>query len=170
MVKPRTTRPDAAPDELERDARDLLALMPRLVGGLKRAGRSAPEALRATRAGLGPRHLRALLHLGLDGEMSVGALARHLEVTLAAASLVAAELARAGVVERREDVADRRRTLVRVATDHEAWVRDLIEGWSDPMRRFLAALGPDERRAFLRQLGMLADEMAAPAGPREDGA
>ena len=102
--------------------------------------------------------------------MTVGALARHLEVTLAAASLVAAELARAGVVERREDAADRRRTLLRVAPDHQAWVRDLIEGWSDPMRRFLGGLAPEERRAFLRQLGLLAGEMSAAAGPREDGA
>jgi DNA-binding MarR family transcriptional regulator len=169
LVKPRTSPATLTTDEaLDAAARELLMLVPRLMNGLKRAGRTPPEAVASARE-LGPRHFRALAHLVLDGEMPVGTLARHLGISLAGASLVVAELSRAGLVERRDDEADRRRTLVRIAPDHAAWVHEVIESRAAPMRRFLSGLSAPEREEFLRHLGLLADELAAAAGPEGSG-
>ncbi len=165
MVKQwKSTPHDAAETGIDAASRDLLVLIPRLMSGLKRAGSRPPRAI-ADAGELGPRHFRALIHLALDGEMTVGALARRLGISLAGASLIVAELARAGVVERRDDEADRRRTLVRVAPDHAEWVGEVVESRAEPMGRFLATLAPPEREAFLAHLALLADALADAAGP-----
>jgi DNA-binding MarR family transcriptional regulator len=91
--------------------------------------------------------------------MTVGQLARRLRVTLPTASLLVAELARAGLVDRRSDEADRRRTIVTVAERY----RDAIDEWlasrSEPLRRALAKLEPDELATLLKALQLIDEEL-----------
>ncbi len=123
--------------------RALLLLMPRLVGRAKR--RPVPEALREL--DLAPRHLSLLSYLLFDGPMNVTELAERLEVAPTTVSLMVGDLSRKGVVERREDDADRRRTIVRIADgareDVDAWLARGARAWR-------AALGPltEEQRAL----------------------
>jgi hypothetical protein len=64
--------------------------------------------------GPAPRHLITLAVLHRTGTVTVGQLADRLQLSLTTTSLMVADLARLGLVERREDPADRRRTLVSV--------------------------------------------------------
>ncbi|WP_019634922.1 MarR family winged helix-turn-helix transcriptional regulator [Actinomadura atramentaria] len=103
--------------------RAMLLLMPRLVGRAKRT--PLPEALRPLN--LAPRHLSLLAYLLFDGEMTVNALAERLEVAPTTVSLMVGDLSRQGVLERRTDTADRRRTIVAITPDPDT--RAAIEGW-----------------------------------------
>ena len=151
--------------EVAADVRDLIALVPQLVAGMKRCGRP-PEPMRAAyeRGGLGPRHLTALTHLVLDGEQSVGELAGRLGVSLATASLVAGELTRVGLVERREDEADRRRTLVSVSAEHRAHIEAWFATKADPLRRALERMTPRQRGDFVSGMRTLVEEVYADEG------
>ncbi|WP_040815177.1 MarR family winged helix-turn-helix transcriptional regulator, partial [Nocardia concava] len=83
-----------------------------------------------------------------DGPLTVNELARRLEVAPTTVSLMVADLSRQGVVERRPDDNDRRRTLVAIADSQrkavEAWLGGADRGWR-------AALGPltAEQRALV---------------------
>src|SRR5690348_2540834 len=109
--------------------RALLLLMPRLVGRAKRT--PVPERLRSL--DLAPRHLSLLSYLLFDGPQSVNELASRLEVAPTTVSLMVGELSRKGVVERREDEADRRRTIVSIADDSraavDAWLANGARAW-----------------------------------------
>ena len=146
--------------DLAADVRDLMALVPQLLAGMKRCGRP-PEPMRDAyeRGRLGPRHLTALTHLVLDGEQSVGELAGRLGVSLATASLVVSELTRVGLVVRREDEADRRRTLVSVSEEHGAHIEDWFQTKADPLRRALDRMTGRQRRDFVRGMRMLVEEL-----------
>src|SRR5262245_39101261 len=127
---------------VEEAIRALLLLMPRMVGRIKRT--PIPEELRPFT--LAPRHLSLPSYLVFDGPMTVGQLARLLEVVPATASLMVGELSRQGVLERREDETDRRRTIVSIAGEHrpavDAWLSHGATAW----RTALEPLDPDQRR------------------------
>ncbi|MEV0148260.1 MULTISPECIES: MarR family winged helix-turn-helix transcriptional regulator [unclassified Nonomuraea] len=122
--------------------------MPRMVGRAKRI--QVPEELRSL--ALAPRHLSLLSYLLFDGPMTVNDLAARLEVAPTTFSLMVGELSRKGVLERREDEADRRRGIVSI-TDAQ---RPAIAGWLAPgaaaWRRALEPLTPPERRLFIDTL------------------
>lgn len=123
--------------------RTLLLLMPRLVGRAKRT--PVPERLRSL--DLAPRHLSLLSYLLFDGPQGVNELAARLEVAPTTVSLMVGELSRKGVVERREDEADRRRTIVSIAEDS----RTAVDAWlANGARAWRTALEPltDEQRAM----------------------
>ncbi|MFB9839591.1 MarR family winged helix-turn-helix transcriptional regulator [Actinoallomurus acaciae] len=123
--------------------RTLLLLMPRLVGRAKRT--PVPERLRSL--DLAPRHLSLLSYLLFDGPQGVNELAARLEVAPTTVSLMVGELSRKGVVERREDEADRRRTIVSIAEDS----RPAVDAWlANGARAWRTALEPltDEQRAM----------------------
>ncbi|MFF9195595.1 MarR family transcriptional regulator [Streptomyces sp. NPDC014779] len=136
------------PGNVDDTVRELLLLMPRLVGRAKRI--PAPEALSSL--ALAPRHLSLLALLLLDGPMSVNELAARLEVAPTTASLLVGDLSRKGVLERREDDRDRRRRIVRIAQAHEpaitAWLAPGAAAW----RTALAPLTPEQRRLFVDTL------------------
>jgi DNA-binding MarR family transcriptional regulator len=142
---------------VEATVRELLLLMPRLVGRAKRI--PVPEALRAF--SLAPRHLSLLAYLLLDGPMTVNELAARLEVAPTTVSLLIGDLNRKGVLERREDERDRRRRIVAIADAHEpaisAWLAPGAAAW----RRALVPLTPGQRRLFVDTL--LAYEAAVDA-------
>ncbi|MQA01907.1 MAG: MarR family transcriptional regulator [Streptosporangiales bacterium] len=133
--------------------------MPRVIGRLKRT--PVPDELQSL--ALAPRHLSLLSYLLFDGPMTVNELAARLEVAPTTVSLMVGDLSRKGVVERREDDADRRRKIVSIADDR----LPAIEGWlargADAWRAALAPLTAAQRRMFVDTLlayerGMAADD------------
>ncbi|WP_153413148.1 MarR family winged helix-turn-helix transcriptional regulator [Nocardia macrotermitis] len=129
---------------LDDGVRAMVLLMPRLVGRAKRL--PVPEALRSF--DLAPRHLSLLTYVLLDGPLTVNELASRLEVAPTTASLMISDLSRQGVLARRPDDNDRRRTLVSIAESHRtavaSWLGGADRGWR-------AALGPltAEQRALV---------------------
>jgi DNA-binding MarR family transcriptional regulator len=133
---------------VDESIRALLLLMPRLVGRAKRL--PVPEQLREL--DLAPRHLSLLAYLLFDGPMNVTELAERLEVAPTTVSLMVGDLSRKGVVERREDDADRRRTIVAIAdaarADVDAWLARGAGAW----RTALAPLTAEQRALFVKTL------------------
>ncbi|MEU6414462.1 MarR family winged helix-turn-helix transcriptional regulator [Microbispora sp. NPDC046933] len=122
--------------------------MPRLVGRAKRM--PVPESLRTL--DLAPRHLSLLSYLLFDGPLTVNELAARLEVAPATVSLMVSDLSRKGVVDRREDDADRRRTIVSIAEAN----REAVDGWlargAHAWRSALEPLTGEQRRMFVETL------------------
>jgi DNA-binding MarR family transcriptional regulator len=115
--------------------RELILLMPRLVG---RAKRLRPPA-ELQRYDLAPRHRSLLALLVLEGPATVNDLAAALRVAPTTVSLMVGELSRKGLLERREDDADRRRRIVHIAAAR----RTAIEEWLSPSARaWRTALAP----------------------------
>jgi DNA-binding MarR family transcriptional regulator len=139
------------PSGLSVDAaiRALLLLMPRLVGRAKRL--PIPEELASY--DLAPRHLSLLAYLVFDGPMTVNDLAVRLEVAPTTVSLMVGELSRKGVLERKEDEADRRRRIVSVAADRRAAIQSWLARGATAWRDALEPLTPQERRTFVATLG-----------------
>ncbi|HEX2312958.1 MAG TPA: MarR family winged helix-turn-helix transcriptional regulator [Thermomonospora sp.] len=130
--------------------RAMLLLMPRVVGRVKRT--PLPEQLRSFN--LAPRHLSLLSYLVFDGEMTVNALAERLEVAPTTVSLMVSDLTRQGVLERRGDPEDRRRTIV--AITGEPATRAAIEGWlaigARAWQKAFETLTDEERATFVRTI------------------
>ncbi|MCX5114891.1 MarR family winged helix-turn-helix transcriptional regulator [Streptomyces sp. NBC_00378] len=149
MSRPRTH--DAAEgggNEVDDAVRALLLLMPRMVGRVKKI--PVPEALQSF--ALAPRHLSLLSYLLFDGPMTVNELAARLQVAPTTVSLLVGDLSRKGILERREDEADRRRRIIGIAADQQpaitAWLAPGAAAW----RKALAPLTPDQRQLFVDTL------------------
>ncbi|GAA4617971.1 MarR family winged helix-turn-helix transcriptional regulator [Actinoallomurus liliacearum] len=130
--------------------RAMLLLMPRLAARLKRT--PIPERLRSFN--LAPRHLSLLSSLLFDGPMAVGELASRLQVAPTTVSLMVSDLTKQGVLVRRSDPADARRTIVDLTEDAET--RAAIESWlaggAKAWRAAFDPLSPDERAMFVRTI------------------
>src|SRR5690348_563385 len=139
------------PSGLSVDAaiRALLLLMPRLVGRAKRL----PVPAELESYDLAPRHLSLLALLLFDGPMTVNDLAVRLEVAPTTVSLMVGELSRKGVLERKEDDADRRRRIVSVAADRRPAIESWLARGATAWRGALAPLTPAERRTVVATLG-----------------
>ncbi|MFD0541762.1 MarR family winged helix-turn-helix transcriptional regulator [Actinomadura luteofluorescens] len=122
-------------------------------------------------AGLGPRHVPALMQLVLHGPVPVGVLAGHMALSPATVSQLVGELERGGFVERRPDERDRRRMIISLSGRH----REMIERFAwrrlRPLRVTLETLAPDERSLFLHGWRVLVEAMerADPEASRECG-
>jgi DNA-binding MarR family transcriptional regulator len=129
---------------------------------LKRSAAELPESLQQRTAALGlpvtGRHLGVLVVLAERAPKSVGDLANELHLSLPAASQVVAELVQAGLVRRREDEADHRRTLVEVDPARSGLVADLVEHRLGPLAGALAGLDDSGGR---RLAGLLLELAAA---------
>jgi DNA-binding MarR family transcriptional regulator len=108
---------------------------------------------------LAPRHIVALVQVATDGPIGMSDLAERLAVSLATASQVVSDLADWGLVERRTDETDRRRTFVTVAPTHATAIRALLDSRLRPLERALSRLEADEQQALLRGLAVLAEEL-----------
>jgi DNA-binding MarR family transcriptional regulator len=137
--------------------RALILLMPRVVGRAKRL--PVPEPLRAFQ--LAPRHLSLLAYLLFDGPLGVKELAARLEVAPATVSLMVADLSRQGVLERGEDEADRRRTIVSIAAEHQQAVSDWLARGARAWQVVLEPLTPTQRRMFVETLEAYEREVSA---------
>ncbi|MEV4354023.1 MarR family transcriptional regulator [Nonomuraea sp. NPDC004186] len=128
--------------------RTLLLLMPRMVGRAKRLG--VPPELQSL--SLAPRHLSLLAYLLFDGPTTVNELAARLEVAPATVSLMVGDLSRKGVLDRREDDADRRRTIVSIADRHQESINEWLGYGAKAWREALEPLTPEQRRMFVDTL------------------
>jgi len=160
-----TTSPPCAPlahGELDDAVRRLILLMPRLVSRAKRL--QVPDELQSF--ALAPRHLSLFAYLLFDGPLAVNELAARLEVAPTTVSLMVAELSRKGILDRREDEADRRRTIVSLAPAHRA----AIDGWLGrgalAWRTALEPLSAEQRQLVIDTLQSYEAELGhEPAGP-----
>ena len=120
-----------------------------------------PWRERLRQAGLAPRHLGVLVRVGLLGPITVGELADKLGLELSTTSLLVSQLSRAKLLERHEDDADHRRTIVTLTPDEPAigLFADLRASFLGPMQRAISALGPNEQQSFLSGLHHLANEL-----------
>jgi DNA-binding MarR family transcriptional regulator len=114
------------------------------------------------RRGLGARHISALLTVALHGPMSVTQLAKRQRLTLKTASLIAVELQQAGLVDRHEDPADRRRTILQLAAGKERMINKGLANRAEHLRRTLERLTPQQREGLITGLQVLAEEMTRP--------
>ncbi|WP_020664570.1 MarR family winged helix-turn-helix transcriptional regulator [Amycolatopsis benzoatilytica] len=128
--------------------RELLLLMPRLVGRAKRT----PPPPELGDLALAPRHLSLLAYLLFDGPMTVNELAARLEIAPTTASLMVGDLSRQGVLDRAEHPDDRRRTIVSINADKEpavdAWLARSAKAWQEA----LTPLTPAERALVINTL------------------
>jgi DNA-binding MarR family transcriptional regulator len=106
-----------------------------------------------------PRHIAALMQIVSDEGMSVSTLAERLGVSLATASQVVTDLETGGLVQRVEDPADRRRTLITVTDTHRALAQTILDTRLRPVQRALDRMKPAEQRAVVRGLELIADEL-----------
>ncbi|TDC85586.1 helix-turn-helix domain-containing protein [Actinomadura sp. 7K507] len=128
--------------------RDLLLLMPRLVGRAKRL--PVPEALRGM--DLAPRHLSLMAHLEYDGPASVNELAARLEVAPTTVSLMVGDLTRLGVLERTVDPADRRRRVIGIAPAYTSPITEWLSGNASAWEHVMRDLAPAERATVVAAL------------------
>jgi DNA-binding MarR family transcriptional regulator len=140
---------------------ELRKLLRRVMRGLWARRRPTDELLELVSGDppLGRRHVGLLAQIGTEGERSVGELARELGLSLPAASKLTRDLEDHGLVERREDPDDRRRTVVALGAATAKRVRAWLDRRSKPLEQALAALDTKEREAFLKGLGALADAL-----------
>jgi DNA-binding MarR family transcriptional regulator len=131
----------------------LMQLFPSGTRGMRRwQGRATPPAP------LSPRHVAALEQIR-DGPVTVGELATRLGLTLPTVSGVLADLDRAGLVERRPDPADRRRTIVQIIPGQATLIGEWLDGAARPLARVLDKLTPGEQEAFLKAMDLLETEL-----------
>ena len=114
--------------------------------------------------GLAARHTSALLTVALHGPMTVSQLAERQRIKLKAASLTAVELEQAGLLERREDPADRRRTIVAIPKSKEHAVNQGVLKRANHVRRTLDRLTPQQRDGLITGLNTLTEELATRQG------
>jgi DNA-binding MarR family transcriptional regulator len=136
----------------------LTRVLPEVTNALKKAGPATLPGLPSTKV-LAPRYIPVLAHLLEAGPMSVSELAGRLGLALNTTSLLASQLTDLGLVARREDPDDRRRTLVDLADDRRAAVADWLGRRADPMRRALERMSGPQRKALCQALDLLADEL-----------
>ena len=132
----------------------LMQLFPRVTRGMRRwQDRAAPAP-----APLSPRHVAALEQIR-GGPLTVGEMASGLGLTRPTVSGVLADLDRAGLVERRPDPADRRRTIVQIIPGRATLVGHWIDDAATPLARVLDKLTPSEQEAFLKAMDLLETEL-----------
>jgi DNA-binding MarR family transcriptional regulator len=147
----------------------LAPLLPQLVLAYRRRGEEVPATLRE--AGLlGQRHVGMLITLAIGGPLSVSELAQRTDMTVAHASLVVGELAKAGLVERDHDERDRRRIIVSLSETARPAVAEMRGRFAEPVMSFLRELEPDEAEAFISNLGLLLAHLQAEPPARPDPA
>jgi MarR family transcriptional regulator, organic hydroperoxide resistance regulator len=100
--------------------------------------------------------LKGVLVLGRKHELPVGGLARELSVGLPAASAVVDRLVEQGLVYRKEDPADRRRTLVRLSPGGEELLTNLRRGSREAFRGWLEQMQDGDLESLLRGLRAMA--------------
>ena len=152
-----------------KDATDLLTLLSGVLVGLKKPPTNPSakhDELRNAfeQSELGERHIAPLIALVIGGPASVGELAERIGLTPATTSLLVGELSRAGFVQRQEDEADRRRTIVSVDESVEKAVRPSLGQTLEPLDRALARMSVAQRRHFMDGLRILNEEIGRAPG------
>jgi DNA-binding MarR family transcriptional regulator len=165
---PKGRAKDSAPERLDDQIKELLAAMLDFTSAQRfREASERPEmGLGRTmqRHGLTSRHSSALLTIALYGPMTITQLAERQRIRLKAASLTAVELEQAGMVERREDPADRRRTIVAIPKNKQRAINQGLTSRAAHIQRTLDQLTPEQRDGLITGLKTLAEEMGPDLG------
>jgi DNA-binding MarR family transcriptional regulator len=138
----------------------LAPLLPQLVLAYQRRAGDIPAPLQSA-GQLGQRHVGTLIMLAIGGPLSVSELAQRAGMTVAHASLVVGELAKAGLVEREHDERDRRRILVSLSEVAKPAVAEMRRRNAEPVIAFLRELEESQADAFIRQLSLLLTHLRA---------
>ena len=156
---PASTAASGHSASIDEDLDELSSLLWETLRGLKQSS-PAPQELRdaAEQGSLGPRHMPALLAVAAAGPLSVSELARRLGLGLSTTSAIVGQLSRAGLLERAEDEADRRRTIVRLQEDYGATIGEWVVQAHAPLRSTLERLSPDARARFMEGWRILHEE------------
>jgi DNA-binding MarR family transcriptional regulator len=132
----------------------LAPLLPQLVLAYQRRAGDIPAALREA-GQLGQRHVGMLVMLAIGGPLSVSELAQRAGMTVAHASLVVGELAKAGLVTREHDERDRRRILVSLSDAAKPAVAEMRSRNAEPVLAFLRELDEGQAEEFISTLSLL---------------
>jgi DNA-binding MarR family transcriptional regulator len=132
----------------------LAPLLPQLVLAYQRRAGDIPAALREA-GQLGQRHVGMLIMLAIGGPLSVSELAQRSGMTVAHASLVVGELAKAGLVTREHDERDRRRILVSLSEVAKPAVAEMRRRNAEPVIAFLRELDEAQADEFIGTLSLL---------------
>jgi DNA-binding MarR family transcriptional regulator len=144
---------------IDTDLDELSSLLWETLRGLKQSSPPPQELRDAIEHGsLGPRHMPPLLAVAAAGPLSVSELARRLGLGLSTTSAIVGQLSRAGLLERAEDDADRRRTIVRLHEDYGATIGAWVVQAHAPLRGTLERLSPDARAQFMEGWRILHEE------------
>jgi len=100
--------------------------------------------------------LKVLFTVSCRGPLTISEVAERLGISLPTASHLVDRVVQLGLVARREDERDRRRTLVELTEHGEALLRQLRQGNEQPWRELLCELSPDDLEALLRGVRALA--------------
>jgi DNA-binding MarR family transcriptional regulator len=138
----------STPDTTDDAVRQLLLVMPRLIGRIKRL--PPPDRLRSL--DLAPRHLSLLSLLLFDGPQTVSQLAEMLGVAPTTVSLIVSDLSRKGILVRREDDADRRRRIIDISPESRPAIAQWLSPGARAWRHALAPLTPAQRQTFVETL------------------
>ena len=110
-----------------------------------------------------------LEHLALAGPLTIGEAAAHLARAQSVISEIVTHLECQGLLEREDDPADRRRTLIWLTpAGHEALRRDREVLGVDHLGRTMARLPPGQADALIAGLRTLVDLATNPSDPKED--
>lgn len=110
--------------------------------------------------------IKLLLLLTQTEALTVGQIGERMGVGQSAASHVVERLVRAGLAERREDPADRRRAIVRLSRQGRALAGNLLDG-TEFLRGWLAALTPPQLDALDEGLDALLQVARRNAAPEQ---
>ena len=132
----------------------LAPLLPQLVLAYQRRAGDIPAALRDA-GQLGQRHVGMLIMLAIGGPLSVSELAQRAGMTVAHASLVVGELAKADLVTREHDERDRRRILVSLSETAKPAVAEMRRRNAEPVIAFLRELDEAQAEEFIGTLSLL---------------
>ncbi|MGK5557684.1 MarR family winged helix-turn-helix transcriptional regulator [Actinomadura kijaniata] len=143
------------------EVREIIGFVPLVEAYFRRGPGEMPEELsRIFRAhGLTARHGAVLPQLAASGTLSVSELAARMGVSLSTVSELVGTLSRAGLVERREDPDNRRRTLVSLAERNRPAVERFVAERAAPLLRVLDGLSPRDRQGFAAGLAAWAREV-----------
>jgi DNA-binding MarR family transcriptional regulator len=150
----------------EQQLAELRQSLRRVLRGMWARRRPTPELLALVDGDppLGRRHVGLLAQVGAEGEQTVSGLAEALGLSLPAVSKLTRELEDHKLIERSEDPADRRRTVIRLNEATAQAVSEWLDRRSKPLEQALAALDATERTAFLKGLHALGDALMEESG------
>jgi DNA-binding MarR family transcriptional regulator len=149
----------------------LAPLLPQLVAAFRRRAGEIPAVLQPV-GRLGERHIAVMMSLAIVGPAAVSDLGKRLGMSTAHSSLIVGELARAGLVERDHDPADRRRIVVQLSDAARPAGAEMRSRNSKPLISFLGELSEQDAEQFIAHLRLLIDYLRdepPPSGAQPHG-
>lgn len=121
----------------------------------------------ARQRGLGMPQIAALFRIRGHPGCGVGDIATHLDITNAAASQMLDRLVRLGLVDRREDPADRRGKLLSLTEAGSSMLREGLDARMEWIEELVSRLSDDSAATVAQALAMLiaaAEKIGPPSG------